>query len=150
MITAETLFSIANAWVIPGWLLLLIVPNWKYTTRLILYLLILVLSVTYTWMLFTGLENMDTDSFSSLASITSMFSDPAAALTGWIHYLAFDLFVGMMITIDARRIGLHRLIMIIPLFFTFMTGPFGLLIYLVMRYFQTGRAEVPFIRESSN
>jgi hypothetical protein len=48
-------------------------------------------------------------------------------LAGWVHYLAFDLFVGAHIAKSSAELGLPRwpLILLLPL--TFMFGPLGLL-----------------------
>ncbi|MEM9315304.1 MAG: abscisic acid-deficient protein Aba4 family protein, partial [Pseudomonadota bacterium] len=54
-------------------------------------------------------------------------------LAGWIHYLAFDLFVGAWIATEADRLGLSRLLQAPLLVATFMFGPVGLALFLVMR-----------------
>ena len=54
-------------------------------------------------------------------------------LAGWLHYLAFDLFVGSWEVRDSRRVGVHHLLVIPCLFLTLMMGPVGLLAYLVLR-----------------
>ncbi|MGB5405017.1 ABA4-like family protein [Robiginitalea sp.] len=140
----ETLFSIANTWILPGWLLLLFAPSWKYTGKIVFYLIILVLAITYAVLLFGDLGSFDLEAGSSLAGLAQAFSSPKAILIGWIHYLAFDLFAAMVIALDARRIGVNRLLMVVPLFFTLMTGPFGLLLYALIRYGYTRKLAVPF------
>ena len=64
-----------------------------------------------------------------------MFSSPGALLGGWVHYLAFDLFVGAWMVRDAKRVEIPHLAIIIPLGLTFAAGPLGLLIYVAMRWF---------------
>ena len=139
----ETLFSIANTWILPGWLLLLFAPSWKYTGRIVFYLIILVLAVTYAVLLFGDLGSFDPEAGSSLAGLTEAFSGPKAALIGWIHYLAFDLFAALIIAKDARRVGVNRFLMVVPLFFTLMTGPVGLLLYTLIRYGYTRKFQIP-------
>ena len=63
----------------------------------------------------------------------ALFSHPVGLLTGWVHFLAFDLFVGAWIARDARRIGLSRWIVTPALILTFLFGPVGLLIHLLAR-----------------
>lgn len=143
----ESLFSIANVFILPGWLLLLFAPSWKYTGRIVFYLIILVLAITYAILLFGDLESFDPEAGSSLAALSEAFGTPRAALIGWIHYLAFDLFAALIIALDARRVGVNRFLMIIPLFFTLMTGPVGLLIYALIRFGYTRRLSIPFEEE---
>lgn len=140
----ETIFSIANTWILPGWLLLLFAPSWKYTRIIVFYGIILVLAITYAILLFGDLGSFDPEAGSSLTSLAKAFGSPKAALIGWIHYLAFDLFAALVIAMDARRLGVNRFLMVVPLFFTLMTGPVGLLLYAVIRYGYTRKFDVPF------
>ena len=145
MLSLETTFAIANAWILPGWLLLVFARSWKYTPLLIYYLIITVLAITYAWMLLTDISSFDPEAGSSLSNLALTFGNERVALLGWIHYLAFDMLAGLMIATDGRKTGIHPALMFIPLFFTLMTGPFGLLIYTVIRYFYKGRAGVPLV-----
>ena len=54
-------------------------------------------------------------------------------MVGWVHYLAFDLFVGLWIARDADAKGFSRLLQAPILFATFMAGPLGLLLWLAIR-----------------
>jgi hypothetical protein len=54
-------------------------------------------------------------------------------LAGWVHYMAFDLFIGAWETRDARRAGVPHLMVVPCLILTFMLGPIGLLVYLALR-----------------
>jgi len=54
---------------------------------------------------------------------------------GWIHYLAFDLMVGLFIVTDAARLGIAHWWLLPALFLTLMFGPAGLLLYFATRYF---------------
>ncbi len=146
---SDTLFSIANAWVLPGWLLIAFLPGWKYTSRLVYYVAIVPLAIAYSWLFLSGIGNMESDSFSTLDNVVALFSEPDAVLIGWIHYLAFDLLVGLMIANDARRLKINQWIVLLPLFFTFMSGPFGLLIYTVIRFISIKKAGVPLLTDRS-
>jgi hypothetical protein len=50
-----------------------------------------------------------------------------------VHYLAFDLFVGGVIAKQADEIGLSRLIQAPILLLTFMFGPFGYLLFILIK-----------------
>ena len=93
--TAEQLFSIANAVALGGWL------PWisSLVTGAILPLLFAVL---YAGLLL-GNWGAAEGGFSSLAAVESLFSNQWMLLAGWVHYLAFDLFIGSWQVRDARR-----------------------------------------------
>ena len=71
--------------------------------------------------------------FNSLAGVAQLFQNPKALLAGWIHYLAFDLFIGSWEVRDAGRAGLHHLLVVPCLVLTFLFGPVGLLLYFALR-----------------
>jgi len=71
--------------------------------------------------------------FSSLAEVARLFENPSLLLAGWVHYLAFDLFIGAWEVRDARRLGIPHLLVVPCLVLTFMLGPVGLLLYLGLR-----------------
>ena len=56
-----------------------------------------------------------------------------AAMAGWLHYLAFDLFVGAWEVREARRVGLPHWVILPALALTFLFGPLGLLVFLALR-----------------
>ena len=129
----EQLFSLCGALVLPGWLLLVFLPRWKWTARLVCPVVIpLLLALVYLWLVATTLGRTPGD-FNSLAGVAQLFQNPRALLAGWIHYLAFDLFVGSWEVRDARRVGLHHLLVVPCLVLTFLFGPVGLLLYFALR-----------------
>ena len=97
MESAETIFAIANTWILPGWLLLLFAPAWKYTGKIVFYVIIAVLAITYAWLLLSDIGSFDPEAGSTLANISNAFADPRVALIGWIHYLAFDMLAGLLL-----------------------------------------------------
>ena len=80
---------------------------------------------------------MDLSAFGSLDGVVGLFSDPKNVLIGWIHYLAFDLWVGSWEVGDAIKRGINRWFLLPCLLFTFMLGPVGLLLYLILRAVMT-------------
>ena len=71
---------------------------------------------------------------SSLGGVMAIFSRPVGILTGWTHYLVFDLFVGAWISRDALARRIPHLLVVPCLFFTLMFGPVGLLLYVGLRF----------------
>ena len=130
---AEQLFSICNFAVLPGWLLLAFVPRWKGTQIVSSMVIPLTLAVIYLALLVSQWSVLG-GSFSSLSGVAQLFENPYALLAGWIHYLAFDLFIGSWEVRDAQRLEIHHGWVLPCLVFTFLLGPFGLLLYFGLRY----------------
>lgn len=132
--TVEGIFSICNTAVLPGWLLLVVLPRWKWTARLITSVMIpALLGLVYLYLVITQFGKT-AGGFGSLAQVQQLFQNPAMLLAGWIHYLAFDLFIGSWEVRDAQRLGLNHLLVIPCLALTFLFGPIGLMLYLLMRW----------------
>jgi hypothetical protein len=130
----ETIFSICTKLVLPGWLLLLFAPRWKWTARFIgAVLLPLALAGVYLFLVATHFGRTE-GGFGSLAEVALLFRNPHNLLAGWIHYLAFDLFVGSWEVRDAQRLGIHHLLVVPCLVLTFIFGPVGLLLYFLLRF----------------
>jgi hypothetical protein len=70
--------------------------------------------------------------FDSLANVQALFTSPWIALAGWLHYLAFDLFVGAWEVRTARREAIPHLLVLPCLVLTFLFGPAGLLAFLAL------------------
>ena len=129
----DAAFMWAGNLVIPAWLLLVVLPRWSWTTRLITTVLVPgLLTLAYIYFLVDAWGATD-GGFGSLAAVAELFSDPRALLAGWIHYLAFDLLVGSWIVRDAQRRGVKHAFVIPCLVFCFLAGPVGYLLYLAIR-----------------
>ena len=72
---------------------------------------------------------------SSLYGVMVAFSAPHIVAAGWIHFLIFDLFVGAWEARDAQRRGVPHLLLVPCLIVTLMIGPVGLLLYVLVRFF---------------
>lgn len=133
--TADKIFSIANAIALLSWVLLIFVPRWVGTRKLILSGVIpLLLSVAYFFLIVSFFGKAD-GGFNSLANVMKLFTNEWAALAGWIHYLAFDLFVGVWETKDAQNRNISHWLVIPCLILTFLLGPIGFLLYSILRFF---------------
>lgn len=143
--TADIIFSLCNIAVLPGWALLIFLPRWKWTLGLISAGLIpFILGLVYAGIFATqGLGGEEGGGFGSLEAVTILFSNPYALTAGWIHYLAFDLFVGSWEVHDSRQQGIPHWLVVPCLLLTFMLGPAGLALYLVIR---TVRSREPIYR----
>ncbi len=133
-VSQDFIFSVANNVVLPMWLLLLIAPNWKITQWFIRYKVIpIALSVIYAIYLFLAIQGGSGLDFGSLASVMKLFTIKDVALAGWVHYLAFDLLIGMQIVQQNQQLKFHRLLMAPVLLATFMMGPIGFLLFTLLK-----------------
>lgn len=132
---AEQIFSIANLVAMLGWIILTVAPRWIVTRKIVLSSAIpLLLSVAYLILIVLFFGSAD-GGFSSLAGVMKLFTNEWATLAGWIHYLAFDLFVGAWEVKDAQAKNISHWFVIPCLFLTFMLGPIGFLLYSILRFF---------------
>lgn len=130
---AETLFSIAGMLVLPGWFLLIFLPRWQPVTTIVSAVAIpVLLAFLYLWLLVTRGPGSG-GGFGTLADVSELFDNEFLLLAGWIHYLAFDLFIGSWEVRDAQRSGVNHLAVVPCLVFTFLLGPTGLLLYFAIR-----------------
>jgi hypothetical protein len=128
----EQIFSVASLLAMIGWLLLAILPRQPIAQITSGIIVPLVLSVGYLFLIVQNLQNAN-GGFGSLADVSALFQKPELLLAGWIHYLAFDLFIGAWETRDAQRHGIPHLVIIPCLLMTLMLGPIGLLFYFAIR-----------------
>ncbi len=135
----EQLFQLANALVVPFWLLMILLPFWRWTQRIIASPWIAapaaLLYVTLVLPDFAGL--LAQLASPQLLAIAALLGTPAGATVAWAHFVAFDLFVGRWVYLDSRERGITAWLVSPILFFVFMFGPLGLLLYLVVRRFAT-------------
>ena len=135
--TPDSIFSVCNTIAIVGWIILLAFPWWLTSDKFIIGIIITLFAIVYAWLLFSGFNLADVSKFGSLAGVMELFRDPVVATAGWIHFLAFDLLAGLFIRKNAVKHGISHWLVIPCLLLTFMFGPVGLLLFLVIRIFVT-------------
>lgn len=133
----ETAYLAINFGVMPAWALLALAPRWSVTRRIVhSFLYPVVYGLIYFCFLIAAIffiDGADGAGMSSLGGVLALFSRPIGVLTGWTHYLVFDLFVGAWIGRDAHARNIPHLLLLPCLFFTLMFGPVGLLLYIGLR-----------------
>ena len=135
MIEADVLFTFCSRFVLPAWLLLLLAPRWQWTEKLIFHAWIpILLGIAYVYAIQHEVPFPEGAGFGSLEEVLNAFALPWLALAGWIHYLAFDLFVGAWIVRDAARHKIAHWWCIPCLILTFLAGPVGLMLYFILRF----------------
>lgn len=126
----EQIFGLFNLFILPGWLLLLLIPRWRWTHRLVYTgAYSAVYALAYIVLLGMALRDVALD-FGSLASISKLFEHPLVLLAGWVHYLAFDLLVAAWMLNESQSRGIRHIWMLPILVLTFYLGPFGLAVYM--------------------
>src|SRR5262245_7154930 len=136
--TAEQLFSILNLVAVAGWLLLVVLPRVRWTSTVVPVVIPSLFAVIYVVLIATMLTQSE-GGFTSLASVRTLFDNAWLLLAGWIHYLAFDLFIGGWEVRDSQRHGIPHLLVVPVLVLTFLFGPAGWMLYLAIRYFDARR-----------
>ena len=130
----ELLFNGANLFVLPFWTLMVLVPNTKLARTVMGSLLpFAALAGLYQFLFVTSFTNVEgIEAFSdpnlSLPDLAALFADPHVTATGWIHFVAFDLFVGRWIYWRGQETGVftrHSLVLCL------FAGPMGLLSHLI-------------------
>ena len=139
------LFDVAGWISLPGWLLLVVLPRWRWTQTITTAVLPAILAVFYLvlFLQYFGQVPEGFGAFGSLAGVKAALSIDGMLLAGWVHYLAFDLFVGSWEVRDAQHVGLRHWFVVPCLFFTLMAGPIGLLGYLILRGAIARRFAIP-------
>ena len=129
----ELIFTIANSIAFSCWIFLFVLYQKRWVYKLLYSFIFMIMSFTYLYFIVIGMGAETGGGFDTLANVKLLFSSDEALLAGWIHYLTFDLFVGMWISHNADQMGINRWILLPCLVLTFMAGPTGLLLYILIR-----------------
>jgi hypothetical protein len=135
--TPDKVFLLCNAIAMIGWVILIVLPMWYSSDKFIIGIIVALFAIIYTYYIAANLSAIDMKSFGSLKGVTALFTNPLAVLLGWVHYLAFDLMVGIWIKRNSLKHGISHWLIIPCLLLTFMFGPIGLLVYLLVRLVKT-------------
>ncbi len=128
----ESIFSACGTLALLGWASLIFLPRQRQAYLVAAVAVPLAISVVYLVLIAQHFGRGE-GGFGSLSDVAQLFSNPALLLAGWVHYLAFDLFVGAWEVRDAQRHGIPHLMVVPCLVMTFMLGPIGLLAYFSIR-----------------
>jgi hypothetical protein len=129
------LFKLSNLLVLPFWGLIILLPRWRWTLRImrspfvsaapaLLYAALVLPRLGTIWPAIAR---------PTLTGIAALLGSPEGATIAWVHFLAFDLFIGRWIYLDSQERRLSAPLTAPVLFLTLMLGPLGFLTYLVIR-----------------
>ncbi|MEM8809359.1 MAG: ABA4-like family protein [Cyanobacteria bacterium P01_G01_bin.38] len=127
----EYIFNFGNLFVLPFWVLMVLVPNWGVTRRVMAsYIPFMVLAALYVYCFIASLDPDSIEAFANptLSVLAGLFADERVTATGWVHFLVMDLFVGRYIYLKGQETGMftrHSLALCL------FAGPMGLLSHIL-------------------
>jgi hypothetical protein len=136
---ASDVYVLAGIAIFIPWLLLLFAPYGRFTDRgvQIFAVLFLVLGLVFTYRFFFS-GDAKSEIF-CLECFGRMFSNENMVVAAWLNYLSFGLFAGLWIIHDGDHVKIPHIYRLIPLLLTFLAGPIGVVVYLLMRFLRTGK-----------
>jgi hypothetical protein len=144
MIDPPLAFSVAGMIAMAGWLGLLLslfVERARPVAWTAAQLAIpALLAMAYIMLIWTGMGAATGGGFGSITEVRALFANDSALVAGWLHYLAFDLFVGTWIAREGLASGVPALLLVPCLALTFLFGPAGLLLFLALRLAFRGKS----------
>jgi hypothetical protein len=129
------LFSLTFLVAAPFWALMILLPGWSWTRRIIgSPLIVLPVVLIYALLVLPALgEVFPAVASPTLNGVRDLLGTADGAAAGWAHMIAFDLFVGRWAWLDSRDRGVPALVMAPVLLLTILLGPLGLAAYLALR-----------------
>lgn len=105
-------------------------PIWAGTALIVPTLV----GLSYAVLLAQGLRARTGGGFGSIGAVRRLFADDAALAAGWLHYIAFDLFVGTWVAHAGFDADMSPPLILPCLLLTFLIGPVGLVAFLALRF----------------
>ena len=137
----EILYYWVNFGVLPFWLILIFFPQSNICKYLVTSIFpIFILSGAYVFILYKSYLNSfdfisNFDLYIGIESLSDLFTNKSFLIMFWIHFVSINLFTGGWIVRDSQRLGINKILLILPLMITYLIGPLGLLIYWLIRIF---------------
>jgi len=136
--TPDSIFQYCSSLAMVGWLIIIIAsPLWSGFDKFLIGIVITLFGIIYAWLIVQSFNPGDFQKFGSLDGVMELFTNKTLVTAGWVHYLAFDLLTGIWIKKNALTHNISHWLLIPCLLLTFMLGPIGLLLYLIIRGFAT-------------
>lgn len=129
------LFSQSNLTVMPFWALMIFLPRWRWTRRIMQSPLVALLpALLYAALVLPRFGAIfAVVSSPTLQAVAALLGTPEGAIIAWAHFLAFDLLAARWAYLDSQERGISSLLMAPVLFMILMLGPIGFLLYLAVR-----------------
>jgi hypothetical protein len=130
-----SIFRLSNLLVLPFWAVMILLPRWRWTARIMRSPLVCAApAVLYTALVLPRLgEIWPAVTRPTLGGMAVLLGSSAGTTIAWVHFLAFDLLVGRWMYLDSQERGISAWLMAPVLFLTLMLGPAGFLFYIIVR-----------------
>ena len=144
-LTFENMYLWINIGVLPFWLMLIIIPNSKFTQIFVNSIVLpLILSTAYLYIIYLAilLDESLLDVFKlylSLDNLYTVFATETFLLVFWIHFSALNLFLGSWVSRDGVKYNIPRSLASTSLILIYFAGPLGLVLYWFFRVFYAKR-----------
>jgi hypothetical protein len=144
-LTFENVYFWTNIGILPFWLMLIIIPNSKFTHFFLNSIILpLILASAYLYTIYQAIVIDDPFSdifkiYLDLDNLYTLFATESFLLIFWLHFIAINLFLGTWISKDSLKYNLPKIITIIALILVYLSGPFGLVFYWLFRVFYSKR-----------
>ena len=140
-LTFENIYLWTNFAILPFWLMLIFIPNWKLTTFFINSVILpLILSTAYIFVVYQIFQ-LEESFYSifylylSLDDLSTILASESFLLIFWIHFVAINIFLGSWVARDSIKYNISRRATFIPLILIYFVGPVGLVYYWLIRIF---------------
>lgn len=145
MIDPDFVFEVSRWLARIGWLLLLVSLFVRGTRRqawpVTQFVIPAVICLAYVLLVVDGFEFVRIPaSFESLNGIGDLYRHRGPLAASWLHFLALDLFAGTWMVRDGLERNLPVPLILLCLPFTYLLGPSGLLLYILLRFALRSRA----------
>ena len=134
-----------NLGVLPFWFILIVFPQ-SHISRIFVTSIFpfIILSGVYIFILYKSyLIGYDFDGnfnlYLGLSELSRLFEDHLYIMIFWTHFIAINLFIGGWIVKDSQKFLINKVLIAIPLIFTYLIGPIGLFLYWIIRIFYAKR-----------
>lgn len=139
MMSAAEMFQAGNMLALAGWVVLIFLPRRWRIAWIPRFIIPGVLSLAYAPLILPAFFGGGGEGgYDTIAAVRALFANDNALVAGWLHYLAFDLFIGGWIAVEADRAGISRILQAPILLATFMFGPIGLILFFLTRGLSAG------------
>ncbi len=144
--TLEPLFSLGFPLVAPSWFLIIALPFWGVTERVMRSpwvvlgpaLLYAILALPNVGVILSAFDPP------TVENVSSLLSTPLGTTLAWQHFLAFDLFVARWAYLDSRANRVPWFLVSPLLHLVLMLGPVGFVAYSLLRALVLGWRRGPF------
>ena len=140
-LTLENIYLWCNFGVLPFWVLLILLPNSRYTQILINSVVIpLILSTAYVFIIYQSFVLGESifsifNIYIGLDNLYTVLSEEYFLLAFWLHFLSLNLFVGLWMARDGLKYNIPRSLVSLPLLLVYLSGPLGIVLYWLIRIF---------------